>query len=214
MTGEEGGVKKGSLLAKPRREKKKRDEPRAGGFLIFYYCRLKDKVQSSFHMGKTVHVAARVPFRAQHVADRARVLEMLRFEDGVIRSERGRAIYRDLGMEAETSLIAEKTIHRVVLSQFGFDTSDASVEAYRTICAHYYRSPSEYDVEVMQAVAYFRSNKCLFYTSPPIRVGDRLPDCALLQLDGHTATSVHAQLGLSENSHRFTHALVAGFSTS
>jgi len=150
-----------------------------------------------------------IVFAKKHVLDRTLILAMLKFEDTIIHSEQGRSIYQNFGDAATTTLRAEKTIHRIVLEQFGFDTSDSSVKAYRTIFAHYYKSPMEFDEEVMDAVTYFRSNRCVFYTSPEIEEGDVIPNCSILQLDGKTETNVYEQLGDD-----FQYAFVAGFSTS
>lgn len=149
------------------------------------------------------------PFRVEHVGDRGLVLRMLRFEDEVIHSERGASIYQR-HPDSATSLIPEKTIHRVVLKHFGFDTSDQSVEIYRTIFRQYYRSPIDFDQEIMQAVTYMRENRTVFYTTPSIEIGSTLPDAPLLLLDSGKPTSVSEQL----NKHDFRYAFVGGFSTS
>jgi hypothetical protein len=151
------------------------------------------------------------PFSIVNVKNRQLVLEMLAYEDGIIHDERGYAIYRGLGEDARTSLVAEKSIQRIVLNQFGFDTSDESVAMYGKIFAHYYKSPTNYDKDVMNAVTYFRVNKCIFYTSPIISIGDVIPDCVVLEMDGKTETSVYNTLELGES---YDYAFVAGFSTS
>ena len=56
------------------------------------------------------------------------------------------------------SLDVEKMINRIVLNYFGFDTSNESVENYRTIFRTYFKSPNDYDVEVINSVHYMREN--------------------------------------------------------
>lgn len=166
-------------------------------------------------MGKTerppgLAEALVVPFTPTQVADRELVLRMLRFEDVIIHSERGANIYRRQPNSGLTDLHPEKAIHRVVLVQFKFNTSDESVETYRTIFAHYYRSPTDYDAEVMQAVTYMRENRTVFYTADPVVVGSPLPDAPLLTLGDGVATSVSEQLSKKE----FKYAFIGAFSTS
>lgn len=96
----------------------------------------------------------------------------------------GREVYAEFasgtGPGAGASLEPEYKIHRLVLRHFGFHTTDDDVEVYRTIFAHYYRSPTDYDKQVMQSVTYFRENKQVFYTTPQPSVGQVLPDARLL----------------------------------
>ena len=159
-------------------------------------------------MGKTETTTTR-PFTMKDVSDRELVLRMLRHEDAIILGEQGAKIYRDPLNLPRVSLHPEFTIHRKVLTDHGFDTSDESVANYRRIFRHYYRSPTDYDAEILSSVVYMRENKCVYYTRPPITVGDRLPDSRLYDLDGVTTTGVHEALG-----NDFDYAFVAGFSSS
>jgi hypothetical protein len=149
------------------------------------------------------------PFTAKDVANRELVLQMLRHEDAVIHSEQGKAIYQR-HVDALTSLVPEKTIHRVVLKEFGFDTTVESVETYRTIFAHYYESPAKYDREILTAVTYLRENRTVFYTEPAIEMGSLVPDAPLLTLADGAPTSVTKEL----TKRTFQHAFIGAFSTS
>lgn len=148
-------------------------------------------------------------FTSIQVTDRDLILRMLRHEDEIIHGEQGKMIYQR-HENSLTSLAPEKTIHRVVLKEFGFDTSAESVEMYRTIFAYYYRSPADFDKEVMQAVTYMRENRTVFYTSPVIEVGSILPDAPILTLSDGKPTSIKQELA----KHKFKFAFVGGFSTS
>ena len=42
----------------------------------------------------------------------------------------------------------------------------------RKIFLKYYKSPTEYDEEVLQSVTYMRENKSVYYTKPDYNIGD------------------------------------------
>jgi hypothetical protein len=136
-----------------------------------------------------------IPFTEETIKDRDLILKLLRYENEIILGEDGKKIYTDLTYKPRTSLFPEYTIHRKVLSNFGFDTSDESVENYRKIFSFYYQSPTEFDKEVLDSVVYMRENKCVYYTSPIINVGDVIPDTSIYQLDGTTKTTIKEELG-------------------
>ena len=122
-------------------------------------------------------------FTNDFILDRDLILEMLQYEDKLYMSKEGQEILGHYGMENTTSLEGGKTIQRKTLDHFGFDTSDESVKNYRTIFQYYYHSPTNYDKEVMNSVVYFRANKCLYYTTPVLNIGDIIPDCSVVKLD-------------------------------
>lgn len=127
-------------------------------------------------------------FNASHIEDRDLVLRLLRYEDALFLSPAGQAVFANPAMSNIFSLEAGKTIQRATLCAHGFSATDASVAAYRTI----FRRWSE-DPEILRAVFYLRENRCLYYTSPEIRMGDVVPDSPLLELSSDT-TSVHSVL--------------------
>lgn len=149
------------------------------------------------------------PFTEANVCNRDLVIQMLKYEDSIILGNEGEQIYRNPLFKPRVSLTPEYAIHRLVLSHFGFDTTDTSVENYRKIFVHYYNSPTNYDKEVLSSVAYMRENKCVYYTKPIVNVGDIIPDVMLYNLDGNTTTTLYATLA-----NDFDYAFVAGYSSS
>lgn len=161
-------------------------------------------------MGKTdrkIDDPIPVKFTDETLLDRDLIIKMLKYEDTLILGETGNHIYTDPTYEVSKSLFSERVIHRLVLAHFGFDTSDQSVLAYRKIFKTYYKTPTNYDAEVLQSVAYMRENRCVYYTEPEIKIGDQIPDCMLYTLSGD-ATTITESLG------DFEYAFVAGFSDS
>ncbi len=149
-------------------------------------------------------------FTEETLNDRDLILQMLKYEDGLIFSEIGANVYQTYTINGYSkTLEPEYAIHRKVLSHFNFNPSDEAVDTYRKIFDRYYHSPTDYDEEVMKSVVYFRENKCLYYTDPIINVGDVIPDCSLYQIDGIKKTSIKESL-----SNGFNYALIAGFSNS
>ena len=88
-------------------------------------------------------------------------------------------VYGDPLINTKSSLEPEYKIHRLVLDKFGFHTTTEDVEMYRTIFKHYYKSPTDYDAEVLRSVTYMRENKCVYYTSRELLVGDKIPNVKL-----------------------------------
>lgn len=133
------------------------------------------------------------PFTSADVANKALVLEMLRYEDSVMLGKTGAAIFADTTLPHLTDLDTYHIFHRITLAAHGFQTGDADVQNYRTIFSHYYKGPHEYDADVLSSVCYMRENKCVYYKSPTINIGDCLVDVELLTLDG-THTSLKSEL--------------------
>ncbi len=141
-------------------------------------------------MGK-IHNITTKPFTHDDVLNRSLVIQMLQYEEQLTKSDYGQSLYKNTLNRPLISLTVEKTLNRLTLSHFGFDTSDASVETYRTIFKNYYKSPTEYDKEVLDSVHYMRENKCVYYKELPLQIGDKIPNCSLYQLDGQTKTTLH-----------------------
>ena len=119
-------------------------------------------------------------FTDQELANRDLVIRMLRWESEFMCSPEGQARYKTQGSGQFTSLDNEYAFNRRVLREFGFTTNDTSVANYRRIFQTYFQSPTDYDHDVIQSSHYMRNNRCVFYTTPEIHVGDRIPDVPLL----------------------------------
>lgn len=141
-------------------------------------------------MGRVPRIDRR-PFRDAELHDKELVVKMLRREEEIIRSDEGQDRYRNKLTLPGVSLTNEYAFNRMVLAEFGFDTSDESVDYYRSIFRTYFHSPSSYDKDVINAVHYFRANRCVFYTAPKIRVGDCIPEVPLYMLNGEDKVSLH-----------------------
>jgi hypothetical protein len=144
-----------------------------------------------------------------HVEDRELILQMLAYEDSLIHSNVGQEMYKTQSYSPLTSLTVELALQRLVLHKFGFTTSPQDVDRYRSIYRHYPK-----DTEVLNSVTYLRENKCLYYTSPVISVGDNintdLQGCSVLSLDGCTEHNLYDVLGSTPSEHAF----IAAFSSS
>jgi hypothetical protein len=151
------------------------------------------------------------PFTQTELKDRDLIIKMLKFEDTLINDEKfGQEIYRNELNGKGTSLEPQFIIQRTVLDHFGFDTSDDSLTTYREIFRTYYKSPFEYDKEVLDSVTYMRENRCVYYKTPEIKVGDKIPDVKIYKQDGKTQVMLHQDI-LGELK---TPALIMAFSTS
>ena len=149
------------------------------------------------------------PFTEEDIRNKDLIIKMLKFEDSIILGPMGASIYANPFYNPRISLEPYYAMHREVLTHFGFDTQDYSVDNYRKIFSHYYKSATEYDNEVLSSVTYMRENKCVYYTKPEIKVNDIIPDVALCDLDGQRKTTIAETLG-----NDFDYAFVAGFSSS
>uniref|UniRef100_A0A6C0C6N6 Uncharacterized protein n=1 Tax=viral metagenome TaxID=1070528 RepID=A0A6C0C6N6_9ZZZZ len=134
------------------------------------------------------------PFTHADVKNKPLVIKMLNYEEEITRSDVGRTLYATKLNRPLVSLTVEHTLNRLTLTHFGFDTSDESVEMYRTIFRNYYTSPTEYDAEVLNAVHYMRGNKCVYYTEQPLQIGDAIPDCPLFMINGTEITSLYDEI--------------------
>ena len=155
------------------------------------------------------HEMSRRHFTAEDVKNKDLMLRLLRFEDGVIRGPLGAAIFADRSIPHLKSLETYFIFHRITLAEHGFTTEASDVATYRTIFSNYYKDPQHYDEEVINAVCYMRENKCVFYDTPLIALGDLAPDVELSTLSGES-TTLHTLI--EANPHKYT--FVGAFSHS
>lgn len=160
-------------------------------------------------MGRTEIKKVR-PFTPQDVQNRDLVIKMLKYEESFAKSEKGQSLYKNPLNRPFVSLNVEHSINRVTLDHFNFDTSDESVGNYRTIFKTYFKSPNDYDKEVINSSYYMRNNKCVFYQHPPLKLGEKIPNCELTLLDGKTKTTLYDAIA-KENG---KHTVFAAFSLS
>jgi hypothetical protein len=153
----------------------------------------------------------RRPFTAEDIANRARIIQMLKYEDSLFLGPEGKRLFGDNTFDHITDLETYYTFHRATLAAFGFSATDADVSKYREIFRNYYNGPHDYDAEVLRSVCYMRENKCVYYDAPLINVGDTLPDSELLTLSGES-TTLHGQLASLPRSVK--HVFVGAFSNS
>lgn len=162
-------------------------------------------------MGRLKHdLTKAIAFTEDVIDDRDLIIKMLKYEDSIILSYDYTESHPPELAGTAASFEVIYSIHRKVLSHFGFDTSDQSVENYRKIFSHYYQSATNYDAEVLNSVAYMRENRCVYYTKPILNVGDTIPDCDLYDLDGLSKTTIKNTL----QNGTFDYAFVAGYSSS
>ena len=116
------------------------------------------------------------PFTNNNVKDKQLVINMLKYEEEIAKGETGQSLYRNEYLEPHETLKVEKALNRLTLTQFGFDTSEESVENYRTIFRTYFNSPDDYDADVINSSYYMRENKCVFYKNPDLKLGEEVPN--------------------------------------
>lgn len=150
------------------------------------------------------------PFTLSDIMNRDLVIKMLKFEEEITKSEYGQSLYKNILNKPLISLNVEKTLNRLTLDHFNFTTDDTSVENYRTIFKTYYRSPHDYDKEVLDSVHYMRENKCVYYKNQPLKIGENIPNCSLYNLDGHTQTNLYDVIQKANSDY----TVVAAFSLS
>ncbi len=136
-------------------------------------------------MGKTIKSPGK-PFTKFDVKNKKLVIKLLSFETNFAKSSHGQSFYKNPLNRPQISLDVEKIFNRITLDHFGYDTSDKSVANYRTIFRTYFKSPDNYDEEVIRESYYMIGNKCVFYTNPPLKIGETIPDCNLATLNATT----------------------------
>ena len=153
----------------------------------------------------------RRPFTAEDIANRTRIIQMLKYEDSLFLGPEGKRLFGDNTFHHTTDLETYYTFHRATLAAFGFSATDADVAKYREIFRNYYNGPHDYDAEVLRSVCYMRENKCVYYDAPLINIGDTLPDSELLTLS-NKSTTLHGELASLPPSVK--HVFVGAFSNS
>jgi hypothetical protein len=148
-------------------------------------------------------------FTNETIFNRNLIIEMLKYEDKIIHCDIGKNIYNDNSYEHYTTHEAMYTIHRIVLNEFGFSTTDEDIKTYRKIFQSYYTSPQVYDKEVMDAVSYMRENKCLYYTGKDYAIGDTFENVKIFDISGKETVSLFDKI---KNDDKYT--FVGAFSTS
>ncbi len=133
------------------------------------------------------------PFTDETLKNRELIIKMLQYEDSIILSDKGQQIYKQNTNNLYVSLASFYIIHRMVLNHFNFTTTDQDVLNYRKIFKTYYKSPIDYDKDVINSVTYMRENKCIFYDSKVIEIGEQIPDVVVHKLDG-TKTSLQDEI--------------------
>lgn len=160
-------------------------------------------------MGKILHQITK-PFTKKQVNDKQLVIKMLKYEEEYAKALKGQELYKNSLNEPLISLNVEKIFNRITLNNFGFDTSDESVEMFRTIFRAYYKSSLDYDADVINSSYYMRGNKCMFYKEQNLFIGDKIPDTILYNVDGIKNISLHNIVkGLNAN-----YVMIAAFSLS
>lgn len=147
-------------------------------------------------------------FTPDDVNNRELVIQMLKYEEELTKSDEGQSLYKNKLNCPLRTLTVEKILNRMTLTKFDFSNEDDDVETYRTIFKTYYKSPDDYDNEVISSVHYMRENKCVYYKTPPLKLGEKIPDCKLFNLDGTTQTTLHDII----NKRNAKYTVVAAFS--
>lgn len=150
-----------------------------------------------------------ISFDETHIRDRDLILRMLKYEDKLFLSNQGQKFLQEYG-ENTTSLEGSKSIQRMTLNNFGFESTEHDLKKYRTIFHYYYVNSLNYDADILNSVYYMRENKCLYYKSKPIELGIQIPNTNVYGLDGTTQYDLH-QLIRSKN---YSKTILAAFSLS
>lgn len=122
-------------------------------------------------------------FTEENIFDRDLILQMLKYENTLYFSKEGQNILSNVGMKNMIKFDGVRTIQRLTLKHFNFSATDESLNTYRKIFFHYYKNSIFYDFEIMESIVYFRENRCLYYNSPILNIGDIIPDCNVLSLN-------------------------------
>lgn len=150
-----------------------------------------------------------INFTEEHIKDRNLIIKMLKYEDNIIHSDLGKSIYENDTYELFSSLETMYIIHRITLNNFNFKTSDTDVQNYRKIFSYYYKSPTNYDKEVLDSVTYMRENKCVYYVQQDFNVGDRFENVDVIEINGKTKTTIFDKINKNDN-----YTFVGAFSNS
>ena len=150
-----------------------------------------------------------IHFTESHIKNRDLIIKMLKYEDTIIHSDFGKNIYEDSTHELFSSLETMYVMHRITLNAFSFKTTDNDIINYRKIFSYYYKSPYEYDKEVLDCVTYMRENKCVYYTNKDFKINDKFEDVNVYDIDGKTKISLFDKINKNDN-----YTIVGAFSNS
>lgn len=150
-----------------------------------------------------------VDFSIEDIKNKTLVINMLSFEDTLYLSPEGQNILKDYGNNF-TSLEGSKIIQKKTLNKFNYSSTLNSLENYRKIFNYYYKSATDYDIDVIKSVYYMRENKCLFYKNKKLEIGEIIPNVKLFNLNGTNVTSIYDVL----NEKKFNYCVIAAFSMS
>jgi len=149
-----------------------------------------------------------IHFTEEHINNKKLVVQMLKYEDSIILGDEGKSIYQDETYDHFTTLEAKDTFNRIALNHFNFKTTDDDVINYRKIFLNYYRSPFDYDADVINSVAYMRENRCVFYKGRDYNINDTFEDVSILTTS-KTSVNLLDKINKEDN---FT--FIGSFSTS
>lgn len=149
------------------------------------------------------------PFTKEDLHNRDLVLTMLKAEDELFMSDLGQEHLRRHG--GIYTIESNKVMQREILKQHGFLTDDDSLSNYRSVIHVYYRSPTDYDKEVMNSVVYLRENHLLYYPTVKPQPGQDYIDVELLTLDGQSKVKLSELMKEDKGKNNL---LVAAFSVS
>lgn len=159
-------------------------------------------------MGKT-NIIQLKEFTLNDANNKNLVIKMLKYEEQLAKGDFGKMMYTNPLNNPFTSLTVEKALNRKTLQEFGFDTSDTSLNNYRSIFKTYFKSPYDYDKDIIDASYYMRNNRCVFYTSKKLNINDIMPNFELYTIN-NTITSIYDII----NKNNVEYTIIAGFSLS
>jgi len=140
-----------------------------------------------------------VTFTKSHLKKRELVINLVDTENEIVNDEKiGLAIYKDIESNEDCQLL----IHRLVLQKHGFDTSDDSMFMYRKLYKYWNN-----DLEIQSKIVYTSENRQLYYNTPIINMGDKIPPVHVYSLSGTTKVSLYDELT------NFNYALIYSFSS-
>jgi len=154
-----------------------------------------------------------IPFTIDHVRNKSLIIRILNSEEALWKSEFGQNAHKN---KFNWGLEDQKSIQRENLFTNGFMNDDESLAVYRRIIDTYYTSPWDYDVDVMNAVHYFRVNRLLYYKTHAIGNGENIKvQCEtpmLFSLCGKYISTISEELRkVDKNWH---HGIIHSFSRS
>jgi hypothetical protein len=140
-----------------------------------------------------------VDFTKEHIKNRDLIISMLKYEDSIILGKVADKIFKSGVFELFNNLETTFIFHRLTLNKFNFNSDDNSISNYRQIFKYYFKSPTDYDKEVINSVSYMRENRCIFFTEDKLNKDDIIPDVELFHLNGHTKVKLHEMINKEDN---------------